>query len=161
MEALYIARKKLLLGVDSRINIVRRLELDSDELPAAVSPPIRMLVAVANPDSELKAKAELGNIALRLGSLPHDEKGGYDIVTLEQATRQQVQDRIASWQPHIIHFIGHGGFHDAHGLLFLHSSKDPAQSDAIEPETLRDLVGEHPPLACRPQQLPFRRRGQS
>jgi outer membrane protein OmpA-like peptidoglycan-associated protein len=49
------------------------------------------------------------------------------------------------WKPHIIHFIGHGGFDDEKGLIFLHSGKDPAARDAIDSASLRELVRKDPP----------------
>lgn len=144
-EALYIAKKGLLLGIDTRTNIVRHLESDSDGgLPPAVKPPVRMLVAVANLDSGLEVGAEVADIALRLGSLPRDNDR-YHIDMLEQATRVQLHSRIVEWKPHIIHFIGHGGFDDEQGLIYLHSGKDPAKRDAIDSDTLSDLVRNDPP----------------
>ena len=144
-EALYLAKVDLWLGIDAQTNIVRRLQPDIDvPLPFAVRPPIRMLVVVANPDSELKVGAEIGNIQRRLGSLPR-ENASYDIETLERATRADLRGRIAKWKPHIIHFIGHGGFDDEKGLIYLHSGRDPAARDAIDSETLRDLVRNDPP----------------
>jgi outer membrane protein OmpA-like peptidoglycan-associated protein len=142
-EALYLAPQDLLLGIDSRTNVVRRLEFNSP-LPQPIQPPIRMLVAVANPDSALEAGTEIGDIERRLVNLLREDETSYEIAKLPHATRIALQDRIETWKPHIIHFIGHGGF-DEQGLIYLHSETNPGARDAIDSATLRDLVSESPP----------------
>lgn len=143
-EALYFARDDLLLGIDSGTNIVRILEWDSAP-PAAVEPPLRLLVAVANIDSELEAGTEIGDLEKRLGNLLRESETSYEIAKLPRATRVELQDRIEEWRPHIIHFIGHGGFDDEQGLIYLHGSADAGGRDPVDSATLRDLVSEHPP----------------
>lgn len=146
-EALFLAddHEELLLGIDTRTNIVRRLESYSDGgLPPAAELPIRMLVAVANPEGELAAGTEIGNIERRLGSLPRDNER-YAVATLERATRAELHRRIVNWKPHIIHFIGHGGFDDDKGVIYLHSGKDSGARDAVDSKTLRNLVHNDPP----------------
>ncbi len=143
-EALYLADQDLLLGVDTGTNIVRRIEPGGNAgLPPPIRPPIRMLVAVANLGSELEARTEMGNIESRLGSLRTIER--FEVQALETATRKQLRARIVKWKPHVIHFIGHGGFDDDKGLIYLHSGKDPQQRDAIDSRALRDLVRNNPP----------------
>lgn len=146
-EALYLADgyEELLLGIDTGTNIVRHLESYSDAgLPPAVQHPIRMLVAVANTDSELEAGTEIGNIERRLGSLPREDER-YEIATLERATKADLHRRIVKWRPHIVHFIGHGGFMDEKGVIYLHSGKAEGGRVAVNSTALRDLVRNNPP----------------
>lgn len=140
-ESLYLAADDLFLGIDATSNIVRILSPDRPgPLPAAVEPPLRMLVAVANPLGELQTGAELADIRRRLDGLLDENCARYELRTLPAATRSQFGSQIEDWKPHIIHFIGHGGFDDEQGLIYFHDERDPAKRDPVDSATLRDLV---------------------
>lgn len=140
-EALYFAEEDLFLGIDTKTNIVRMLSPDHPgPLPAAIEPPIRMLVAVANPLGDLEARTEAADIKARLTGLLDKSCAQYEVQTLPQATRSQLGSRVEDWKPHIVHFIGHGGFDDDKGLIYLHDERDPQKRDPIDSATLRDFV---------------------
>jgi hypothetical protein len=140
-ESLYLAADDLFLGIDAKSNIVRILAPDRPgPLPAAVKPPLRMLVAVANPRGELETGAELADIKRRLDGLLEENCTRYELRTLPEATRSQFGSQIEDWKPHIVHFIGHGGFDDERGLIYFHDEHDPAKRDPVDSATLRDLV---------------------
>jgi hypothetical protein len=140
-EALYLAADDLFLGIDAKSNIVRILAPDHPGfLPPAVEPPIRMLVAVANPTGELETGVELADIRLRLEGLLDATCTRYQLRTLPAATRSQFASQIEEWKPHIVHFIGHGGFGDERGLIYFHHERDATRRDPVDSATLRDLV---------------------
>jgi outer membrane protein OmpA-like peptidoglycan-associated protein len=140
-EALYVAPKDLFLGIDTNTNIVRILSPDRiGSLPKPIVPPVRLLVIVANPEGDLETGAEIANIEKRLNGLLGEGGSDYQVEILSAATRSRFGDKIEDWKPHIIHFIGHGGFYDEKGLIYLHDERDPLRRDAIDSATLRDLV---------------------
>ena len=140
-EALYLASEDLFVGIDAKSNVVRILDPgQSGSLPDAIKPPIRMLVAVANPCGDLEAGAEVADIERRLANLLDENKERYEVQTLLEATRDQFGSRVEDWKPHIIHFIGHGGFDDDKGLIYFHDSRVKSKRDPVDSASLRDLV---------------------
>ncbi len=140
-EALYLASDDLFLGIDTNSNIVRVLSPDRPgNPPSEVTPPVRLLVAIANPEGELAGGTEAADLEMRVAGLLEEGSSLYAVQTLPRATRRQLRSRIENWKPHIIHFIGHGGFDDEKGLIFLHKEGNPEQRDPVDSAALRDLV---------------------
>ncbi len=141
-EALWDPGKKTFLATDVNANIVRALDpaYEGARLENPIPGKIRMLVAVANPTADLATGTEIANIKGLLEKLRAQGEELFDLRVIEQATRSNLGDEIADWAPHIVHYIGHGGFEDEEGLIYLHDEDDPDHKDAVSAETLRQML---------------------
>jgi hypothetical protein len=80
------------------------------ELAAIKSPqPLRLLVVVSSPNGvpELNSEKEIGVIQEAIDSARR--KGWLEIDYLETATLSNLRSKIKHFQPHILHYTGHGG----------------------------------------------------
>ena len=80
------------------------------ELAVVKSPqPLRLLVVVSRPNRlpELNTEKEIGVIQEAIDSARR--KGWLEIDYLETATLSNLRSKIKHFQPHILHYIGHGG----------------------------------------------------
>ncbi len=83
--------------------------------PMAVTPPLKVLVVVSNPKdvAQLDTEKELTVIKDALKSLNIEPK------IMEHAVYDKLDDELRVYQPHIVHFIGHGAFKHNKGYLVL------------------------------------------
>ncbi len=86
--------------------IVRVLEIPHPPEPAALVPPLRILMVISMPDamSPLDLKRERRLIEAILSGRPQVE-----IVRLERPTLSALRDRLCDGEFHILHYMGHGG----------------------------------------------------
>ncbi len=101
------------LALDRQTPISRGVvkEADRDSMP--VLPPLRILVVVSTPGGLPKADAdaELTAILKEIDAgHPGAHMGSVALEVCKTPTRLDLTDRIAETNPHIIHFMGHGGF---------------------------------------------------
>jgi hypothetical protein len=78
--------------------------------PLPISGRLRVLLVVATPNGYLNASAaaEVAAIEGALGTLISERR--IDLRSVPNATVQSLSEHIHSFQPHVVHFIGHGGF---------------------------------------------------
>ena len=137
-EALYLRSHDRFLAIGTTSNIVRRLDAQS-ELPPAITKPIRILVAAANPWKDLDTDVELGNISKRIEQLVHSDEGEFEIRSLPAVRRREFRQELSDWQPHVIHYIGHSGFKDGEGYLAF-ETEEAGVGDKVTAETLRNML---------------------
>jgi tetratricopeptide (TPR) repeat protein len=80
------------------------------EIEATESPqPLRLLVVVPNPNGvpELNSEKEIGVIQEVVD--PARRNGWLEVDYLETATLSNIRSKIKHFQPHILHYTGHGG----------------------------------------------------
>ena len=96
-----------------------------DTLDTPVSPfpfPLRVLLLISSPpglgeDSRVDVESE--RAAVEQATRTAREKGKLHLLVEDIVTLQRVQDALLSFQPHIVHFIGHGGYDAATGGVLL------------------------------------------
>jgi len=97
------------LALSGRARLTRK-PIGLGEIPAIKSPqPLRLLVVVSSPNGqpELNSEKEIGKIQEVLD--PARRKGYLEIQFEEIATLSNIRSKIRHFQPHILHYTGHGG----------------------------------------------------
>lgn len=97
------------LALSGRARLTRK-PIGLGEIPAIKSPqPLRLLVVVSSPNGqpELNSEKEIGKIQEVLD--PARRKGYLEIQFEEIATLSNICSKIRHFQPHILHYTGHGG----------------------------------------------------
>ncbi|MFP3939283.1 MAG: CHAT domain-containing protein [Thermoanaerobaculia bacterium] len=111
-ELLYDGRSGHFLSLDPLSPVVRQLvaATPTDPRPATTEPPLRVLVASALPEdaTPLDAARECRRIEASLAS-----RKDVETRIVQQATVRQLRRAIRELGPHVVHFIGHGGFFGA------------------------------------------------
>ena len=145
-EALYRKRNEVLLAIHAATPIVRLLDSPTAPDATPVAPPVRLLVVTAVPSHDLDVDQELANIRKRTERLVAGSRAvPFSTRVLEAATRATLSEAIREFQPHFLHYIGHGSFERGSGWIHLHDVDDLAEVDHIDAETLRDMLANQRP----------------
>jgi hypothetical protein len=120
-EFLYNPAVNRFLALSVQTPLVRYMELPEIIQPAAVTPPIRVLVMISSPSDypTLDVEAEWKRLNESLADLI--SAGTIAVERLDDATLGALQRRLRRSQYHIFHFIGHGEFDQTlqEGVLLL------------------------------------------
>ena len=111
------------------------------ELAAIKSPqPLRLLVVVSSPKGvpELNSEKEIGVIQEAIDSARH--KGWLEIDYLETATLSNLRSKITHFQPHILHYTGHGGKLPYSNETYLACEDDDGELKPIFGDDLRRIT---------------------
>lgn len=128
--------------------LVRYLRLPERPRPLSVTPPLKILLVVANPSDqrfdELDVEGEVRRLdeALR----PQIDAGRISLTRLPVATVKALQDELGENEYHILHFIGHGRFdhENQDGLLAFEGERGGAYE--VSAESLGALLHNEPTL---------------
>lgn len=97
------------LATERRIGFVRSLP---QEHPRAtlqpVAAPLRLLAVVSRPSDLGRVLAD--EVVDTLGALEEAQGGLVDFDVLQRPTRDRLGDKLKQFQPHLVHFLGHGRF---------------------------------------------------
>jgi CHAT domain-containing protein len=104
-----------------------------------------------HPQLQVGVEAERITAAL---SLQH----GIEVEHIRNAGQEALRAHLRSYEPHVLHFMGHGGFHEQQGCLMLEDegrAAAPMVASALS-MTLRDLPSLRLVVlnSCRSGQLP-------
>jgi hypothetical protein len=104
------------LGLRLRFPVVRYLDLPDSPRQLAIRPPLRVLVALAQPQDQpqFDTGVELSNIREALGQL----SGSVEMDVMDHATCDELLAALRRGY-HALHFIGHGAFEGDRGYLIL------------------------------------------
>lgn len=125
------------------VPLVRKLDVRRPRETLKVEPPLRLLVAVASPEDQpgLLVGDELRRLDQQFSDL---RAQGYLLATMiDHATRRSLEDGLDRQRPHILHFIGHGGFVGREGAIFLESEETPGATAPLEASELGYLLQSH------------------
>lgn len=142
-EALYSAKEKSFFATRELFGLTRMYADEEIPPPDPVDPPLRLLVAVADPTGKLDTAAEVA----RLKAVFAETRDGViriDDHYVEQADRLAFAQKVSDWNPHVVHYIGHGEF-DGTGNLWLHVEGKPGEIDRLDAEELRGIFADRPP----------------
>lgn len=124
-EFLYNDRRRSFLALNRLTPIVRYLDVQAPTDRPQLSLPLRVLVVIASPVGlpplDLPGEQEL--IRQAWGSRPE-----VSVQFLNPATPSALQAKLWDWQPHVLHFMGHGHFDTLTGagaLLFVDHQNQP------------------------------------
>jgi CheY-like chemotaxis protein len=119
-EYLYYPTHNYFLALSVETPIVRYLEMPQQIQPFAVTPPLRVLVMIANPSGyqRLEVEAEWRKLSEALGDL--QKQGLVSLKRLHEPTEAALRRELRQGSYHIFHFIGHGSFDkDADGGVLM------------------------------------------
>jgi formylglycine-generating enzyme required for sulfatase activity len=142
-EYLYDRRTDACLVLSHYTPVVRYLELPRPARPLAVTPPLRVLVVMANPSGTvpLDVERERGRVETALKPLLDD--GWVEVDWLAPPTWRALQRALRRAVYHVFHFVGHGEFdrlREEGGLIF----EDPGgQADRLPAGKLARLLADH------------------
>jgi nucleoid-associated protein YgaU len=142
-ELAYDAARDDFLFTDEMKPVVRWFEDDQIEPTLAVEPPLRLLVAVANPTDrpELRVGEELAHLDDELRDLVGE--GMIEAFHLDHATANSLDAALIRHRPHFLHFVGHGDFVDGEGVVVLEAEDPPGRSQAIAGPRLANYLRNH------------------
>lgn len=125
----YCEGDRTYLALDETTPVVRYIATDRPPAPIAVPKTVRILLVIASPSDltplDVKAEVELVQQALA----PLKTTGLVDVQVVFQTTRRKLFDNFNSFDPHILHFIGHGELNDeGEGALILENEAGKAES---------------------------------
>jgi hypothetical protein len=123
------------IGLHLGFPVVRYLDVADRPKPLAVEPPLRILVAMAQPHDQrpVDGAAELAAIAPALGELA----GKVEMEVMASASREKLQAELRQGY-HVLHYIGHGTFERGEGYLILEDAQ--GRSDPVSARLLGQLV---------------------
>lgn len=113
--------------------LVRFIEWAEPQLPLAVSPPLKILVIVSSPSDMMPLDTDREKTAIQEALQELVTGGQIEVVFLEEATRNALQDRLREGF-HILHFIGHGVFSRGRGHLVMEDEGE--RKRLLDAETL-------------------------
>jgi hypothetical protein len=164
-EYLYNTRAGRLLGrlaCNPRFPIVRSLDTPYFVKPLEVDGPLRILVVDCVPEDQRPLETEKERRELRSAI----ERAEVErVILLTDPTIPELRNKLRRVNPHILHFIGHGGFDDALGDGYLCLVGDDGKTDRLRADEFGQMLDAASNLrlvflnSCRTAQYP-RRNGQ-
>lgn len=135
-ERLCDPRSAELLAIDQWTPIVREIAVPQPRAVLEVEPPLRILVVDAAPMAmrELDLKLEIERMEEALEPLV--KSGVVELLRLAKATKDQMRDALLDEEIHILHFMGHGGYHSASGTGAIFFENDDETKDQVSGEML-------------------------
>ena len=125
------------LALRVRFPLVRYLDLPHPPKPLAVRPPLRVLIAVSQPQDlrPFDVEDELGHIQTALARLPNR----IEVDVMQGTRREQLLSRLRGGY-HVLHYIGHGTFEGEDGYLMLEDSE--GRADPVSALLLGQMVAD-------------------
>ena len=121
--------------------IVRYLEVQEKSAVRQLYPPLRIMVVSANPRGDLALDKERDNLKQALSDAVRKER--IELTFVESATIKAVADalgrgRLDGRNVHVLHYMGHGDFHNGRGVLLMH--KDGGGEDLVDADAFSDAL---------------------
>jgi hypothetical protein len=119
-EYLYDKESDTFFATDCKRALVRYIPMNSSKRPSLVTPPLRVLVVISNPNDypPLNVEQEKKSIEEALEKLVTEKK--IRLQMLDSALMANINQAMRKFSPHIFHFIGHATFSDEKGEIILH-----------------------------------------
>jgi hypothetical protein len=141
-ELVYDPERREFLSLSRRAPVVRHLTAPHPTVARPVSPPLHMLVVPASPSDLTPLDVEGEVKTLQETVKPLLEEGTLALDVLQTPTVRALWQHLTDRPPHIVHFIGHGGFDGEEGYLAL---EDPAgQTKRLDARELKVLLSNAP-----------------
>jgi hypothetical protein len=142
-EYLYDSEHNRFLTLSDRTPLVRYLEVSDPVRVVPVTPPLRILVVIANPSDleQLDSQKEWSKVTAALSGLKHRRR--VEVDRLVKPTLSALQRQLRRDTYHIFHFIGHGGFDTNTQGGMLAMEDDHGRSRMVAGEDLGMLLNDH------------------
>ncbi len=125
------------------LNLVREIQSPHPHDVLEVEPPLRILVVSEEPQGlpDLRLEEELGRLERALQDLR--QAGLVELIPLRNPTPDRLRDFLQDETAHVLHFIGHGGYHAESGtgaVIFARPDESEQQVHGVMLSTyLQDL----------------------
>jgi hypothetical protein len=139
-ELLRDPEKREFLVLSKRALVTRYLPVPRPTPPLAVEPPLRVLVVLAAPRDQpvLDVEAEAEHIGQALRPLID---GGQVTLAVEQhVTKRGLRQQLMQVNPHVLHYVGHGGLDRDRGRGVLLLENGQALTDPLDSSMLGTLL---------------------
>lgn len=122
-EYLYDSRRGFHLGCSERTLLVRRIALPQAISPFTATLPLKVLVVIAEPHDQPIFGREDAWRRIEEGLTKASGEGAIEYRRLQRPTLRELVSEVQSWNPHLLHFVGHGNFYEGiGGVLALEDS---------------------------------------
>ncbi|MBK8903648.1 MAG: CHAT domain-containing protein [Anaerolineaceae bacterium] len=134
-------RRRRYFSLNRRTPIVRYLDVPAPTSKPLISLPLRILVAIAAPEGwpELDLGKERMAIEQAWGSQPN-----VVVHFVTPATPVALHQLLHQWEPHVLHFMGHGHFDSQSGVGTVLFENENGGSQALTGEQLGNLLANSP-----------------
>lgn len=126
-ELLYDPERGGYLELSQNVHIIRELRVPQPTRPMPVNLPLRVLVAIANPENApvvMDKEHEKDLISNSLSPLQVNRMVHLEF--LEHTTRETLREKVLE-DFHVLHFVGHGKFEGGEGYLLLEDENGRAE----------------------------------
>jgi len=136
-EFLHDALEDVFLAISTETALVRYVPIQTQVHPTAVSPPLRILVAIASPIDLQPLDVAREQDLIREALAERLQQGSVHVQFLKEATIPALSQAMRTYHPHIFHFIGHSCFENDQAFVLLED--DNGFAKAIDERTFREL----------------------
>jgi hypothetical protein len=123
-------------SLDRLSPVVRYLEVSEPNRPVPFRSPLRILVAIANPEATTPLDLDSERRALKSAW----RADNVEISFLERPTLDALRQHLLSSPQHVFHFMGHGGFDEAQGSGHLVFETSSGASQPVRDEVLATVL---------------------
>ena len=109
---------------------------------ASIEPPLRVLLLISSPPSlgeDSRVDVESERAAVEQATHEIREAGLLHLLVEDIVTPKRVQQVLVRFKPHIVHYIGHGGYSDTSGGVLLWEDEQGNELE-LSDERLADLL---------------------
>jgi CHAT domain len=118
-ELLYDAGLHEFIALSGRTLVTRYLSVPRGAPALEVTPPLRILVATASPHDRPPLDVAAEAVAIREAVAPLEAQDLVRLDVLPHAQVMTLRNTLRDFQPHLLHFAGHGGVGPDGGALLL------------------------------------------
>lgn len=130
-------------ALDRRLSIVRSVDVPQTPLLRPFAPPLRVLLvrAGARGLGGLQVEAEQDSITDALSCIVG---GQYQF--LDMPTRNDLRLKLRTFEPHVVHFMGHGNVNEDTGSGCVYLRDEKGDPDSVYARDVAELFGGHAAL---------------
>ncbi len=134
----YCFGDKNFLALDTDTPFVRYIQTMEIPTPIATPEKVRILVVIASPNDQPELKGEEEEAWIQTALKKYQDAGRVEVRVLQHATKRDLRLQFRRFDPHILHFIGHGEFKNDVGTLVLEN--DEGKSSRVSAKDLQVLM---------------------
>ena len=145
-EWLWNPRTRSFLATERSTPVVRTLAVPFPGAPLGLRLPLRVLVVDAAPGTMHALDLTLEIERLREALAPLLEAGKVELLHLASPTPEALRDLLLAEEIHVLHFMGHGGYHEGSGYGAVFFVRPDGKEDQVDGTELADYLKDVPGL---------------
>jgi tetratricopeptide (TPR) repeat protein len=136
-EYLFDPQEQSFLAISPETALVRYVPVGLPVRPTTVSLPLRILAVIASPFDLPMLDVEHEKTVLQEALHEWVEQGRIQVEVIEHAVAAEISQVMRRFQPHILHFVGHGLFRDETAYVVLEDENN--QAHLVDDSTFREF----------------------